>query len=275
MASVLECFVMSAERFRAVRALIFDLDGTVIDSKSELIRSVNAMLQELRRPQLAAETISGYIGHGAPQLVARALGGTATEEELKFALQFFLAYYEDHKMDSTCAYPEVAETLQRLRHLPMAVLTNKPTRISVRILNALGLAHYFRVVYGGNSFETKKPDPFGAGKNFRGVVGPGNLEGHEAAVRGDDRIGSFAAFVVVEIRESSEIFAGSVELQFPDVDISGAAGTAKLLALTVRFDGSVETVWEDTLDLIVRARRFREIRHHAGAQVDAHDRGLS
>jgi len=153
---------MSAERFLAVRALIFDLDGTLIDSKSDLIRSVNAMLQELRRPQLAAETISGYIGHGAPQLVARALGGTATEEELKFALQFFLAYYEDHKMDSTCAYPEVAETLQRLRHLPMAVLTNKPTRISVRILNALGLAHYFRVVYGGNSFETKKPDPFGA-----------------------------------------------------------------------------------------------------------------
>src|SRR2546421_440309 len=109
----------------------------------------------------------------------------------------------------------------------------------------------------------------------RGVVGPGNLEGHEAAVRGDDRIGSFAAFVVVEIRESSEIFAGSVELQFPDVDISGAAGTAKLLALTVRFDGSVETVWEDTLDLIVRAGRFREIRDDAGAQDNAHDGGLT
>src|SRR5438094_867211 len=77
------------------------------------------------------------------------------------------------------------------------------------------------------------------------------------------------------MRKASEILSDSVELQFPDVDISGAAGTAKLLALTVRFDGSIQTVWEDTLDLIVRARRFREIRHHAGAQVDAHDRGLS
>jgi phosphoglycolate phosphatase len=158
---------MIAKRLGAVRALIFDLDGTLIDSKRDLIHSVNAMLEEMRRPQLAAETISGYIGHGAPQLVARALGGTATEEELKHALQFFLAYYEDHKMDNTCAYPEVRETLERLKHLPMAVLTNKPTRISLRILNALGLANYFRVIYGGNSFETKKPDPLGANTILR------------------------------------------------------------------------------------------------------------
>src|SRR5881392_4103467 len=77
------------------------------------------------------------------------------------------------------------------------------------------------------------------------------------------------------MRKAREVLSGSVELQFPNVDISGAAGTTKLLALTVRFDGSIQTVWEDTLDLIVRARRFREIRHHAGAQVDAHDRGSS
>ena len=155
-----------------MRVLIFDLDGTLIDSKRDLIHSVNAMLQEMRRPQLPSDTISGYIGHGAPQLVARALGGTATEEELKQALQFFLSYYEDHKMDNTCAYPEVAETLQRLSHVPMAVLTNKPTRICVRILNALGLANYFRAIYGGNSFETKKPDPCGAATILRelGVV---------------------------------------------------------------------------------------------------------
>src|SRR5256714_6457057 len=106
------------------------------------------------------------------------------------------------------------------------------------------------------------------------VVGFGDLEGHEAAVGGDDRIGGFAAFVVVEIREAGEVLSGSVEFQFPDVDISGAASAAKLLALTVGFDGGVETVWEDTLDLIVGARRFREIGDHAGGQVDAHDGGL-
>jgi phosphoglycolate phosphatase len=154
-------------KFSGVRALIFDLDGTLIDSKLDLIHSVNAMLRELKRPELETETISGYIGHGAPQLVARAMGGTATEEELKHALQFFLGYYEDHKMDNTCAYPGVAETLERLGQLPMAVLTNKPARISLRILKALGLEKYFRAIYGGNSFESKKPDPFGAATILR------------------------------------------------------------------------------------------------------------
>jgi phosphoglycolate phosphatase len=147
-----------------VRALIFDLDGTLIDSKRDLIRSVNAMLEEMDRGKLAEETISGYIGHGAPQLMARALGAGVTEEERTRALKFFLAHYEEHKLDSTRAYPGVRETLAQLHEnsLPMAVLTNKPVRISVRILDALGLAKYFRAIYGGNSFETKKPDPLGA-----------------------------------------------------------------------------------------------------------------
>ena len=158
---------MDHSKYPPVRALILDLDGTLIDSKLDLIHSVNAMLREMKRPQLAAETISGYIGHGAPQLVARALGGTATEEELKHALQFFLGYYEEHKMDNTCAYPGVAETLAQLSHVPMAVLTNKPQRISVRILKSLGLDKYFRAIYGGNSFESKKPDPFGANQILR------------------------------------------------------------------------------------------------------------
>src|SRR6266581_4685887 len=153
---------MTAPNFSSVRALIFDLDGTLIDSKLDLIRSVNAMLQELGREQLHEDTISGYIGHGAPQLVGRALGNNATGEERERALKFFLAYYEDHKMDSTCAYPGVPEALQQLAALPMAVLTNKPVRISMRILEALGLAQFFPAVYGGNSFATKKPDPLGA-----------------------------------------------------------------------------------------------------------------
>jgi phosphoglycolate phosphatase len=150
-----------------VRALIFDLDGTLIDSKQDLIHSVNAMLRELGRGALPEETISGYIGHGAPQLVARALGDGCAEEERRRALEFFLRYYETHKMDTTCAYPGVAETLEKLAKMPMAVLTNKPVRISVRILDAMGLSKYFQVIYGGNSFETKKPDPLGAGTILR------------------------------------------------------------------------------------------------------------
>jgi phosphoglycolate phosphatase len=158
---------MAAPNPSFVHALIFDLDGTLIDSQRDLILSVNAMLRELGRAELAEETISGYIGHGAPQLVSRALGEGVTEEEHKRGLQFFLGYYEVHKMDTTRAYPGVPETLKKLANLPMAVLTNKPARISVRILDALGLTKYFRAVYGGNSFETKKPDPLGANTILR------------------------------------------------------------------------------------------------------------
>src|SRR6266581_3587854 len=156
------CLLMTAPNWSAVRALIFDLDGTLIDSKRDLIFSVNAMLLEMGREQLREDTISSYIGHGAPQLVNQVLGNGATEVERERALKFFLAYYEDHKMDSTCAYPAVPEALQQLAALPMAVLTNKPVRISMRILEALALAQFFRAVYGGNSFATKKPDPLGA-----------------------------------------------------------------------------------------------------------------
>ena len=153
---------MATPKLASVRALIFDLDGTLIDSKLDLVHSVNAMLREVRRPELPMETISSYIGHGAPMLVSRALGPDSSEEERQRGLQFFLAHYEEHKLDFTRAYPGVAETLERLMPLPMAVLTNKPVRISGRILDALELSKYFCVIHGGNSFETKKPDPLGA-----------------------------------------------------------------------------------------------------------------
>lgn len=155
---------MAAPKLCSVRALIFDLDGTLIDSKQDLIRSVNAMLMKTGREPLHEDTVSSYIGHGAPRLVARALGNGATEEECERALKFFLAHYDEHKLDSTCLYPGVAEALEELREFPMAVLTNKPVRASKKILDGLGLAKYFRAVYGGNSFETKKPDPMGAKK---------------------------------------------------------------------------------------------------------------
>src|SRR5260370_6987615 len=131
---------MADAKFPPVRGLIFDLDGTLIDSKLDLIHSVNAMLREMKRPRLAAETISGYIGHGAPQLVARALGGAATEEELKGALQFFLGYYEENQMDNTCAYPGVADTQPELGHPPMACLTHKPPLLTIPLFTSLSPA---------------------------------------------------------------------------------------------------------------------------------------
>lgn len=175
---------MTELNFGSVRALIFDLDGTLIDSKQDLIHSVNAMLRELGRGELPEGTISGYIGHGAPQLVARAIGEGCPEEERQRALEFFLRYYETHKMDTTCAYPEVGETLEKLAGMPMAVLTNKPVRISVRILDAMELSKYFQVIYGGNSFETKKPDPLGA----RAILRELGVEPQETLFVGDSEV---------------------------------------------------------------------------------------
>src|SRR5262245_51097253 len=142
-----------------VRALVFDLDGTLIDSKQDLVLSVNATLRAMGRSELPSQRVASYVGSGAPVLITRALGGSPDSTELKRALGYFMEHYEEHKLDNTRAYPGVRETLERLAGCPMAVLTNKPVNISVRILEGLGLAPFFRLVYGGNSFATKKPDP--------------------------------------------------------------------------------------------------------------------
>lgn len=168
----------------SVRALVFDLDGTLIDSKMDLVNSVNATLRELKRAELPTDLVASYVGSGAPTLIRRAIGGNPSEEELQRALAFFLVHYEEHKLDYTRLYPGTAETLEQLKNLPMSVLTNKPVKISVRILEGLGVAQYFRSIYGGNSFETKKPDPLGA----RQILGEFNVRPKEAAMVGDSEV---------------------------------------------------------------------------------------
>ncbi len=167
-----------------VRALVFDLDGTLIDSKLDLVNSVNATLREMKREALPQDLVASYVGSGAPVLIRRALGGNPSEEELKRALAFFLVHYEEHKLDQTRLYPGVAETLAELKSLPMSVLTNKPVKISVKILEGLGVAQYFRSIYGGNSFETKKPDPAGA----KQILSELNVVPKEAAMVGDSEV---------------------------------------------------------------------------------------
>jgi len=144
-----------------VRGLIFDLDGTLIDSKLDLALSVNAALVEVGRKPLLHEQIYGYVGQGSLKLVEQALGDGADPKEVEHGHEFFLAYYRAHMLDHTAAYPGVLEGLAALDGRPMAVLTNKPTQFSREILAGLGLAKRFRAIYGGNSFERKKPDPMG------------------------------------------------------------------------------------------------------------------
>jgi phosphoglycolate phosphatase len=154
----------NARQFEGVRVLIFDLDGTLIDSKLDLALSINSMLEHMGRATLPHETIYGFVGNGAPVLVRRSLGEGATVADAERGLAYFLDYYRAHMLDNTVAYPGVFEGLEMLKGQPMAVLTNKPTRFSQAILDGLGLSHYFRFVYGGNSFERKKPDPMGVEK---------------------------------------------------------------------------------------------------------------
>ena len=149
-------------RFYGVRAIIFDLDGTLIDSQLDLVLSVNAMLEHMGREPHVHEKICTFIGNGAPMLVQRALGENATEADIEKGLAYFLQYYRAHMLDNTDVYPGVREALAQLHKFPMAVLTNKPVRFSRAIIEGLNLSRYFRYVYGGNSFETKKPDPQGA-----------------------------------------------------------------------------------------------------------------
>ncbi|MFQ5927563.1 MAG: HAD-IA family hydrolase [Terriglobia bacterium] len=153
----------SPEVLRDLRLFIFDLDGTLIDSKLDLALAVNATRHHLNLPPLPHEQIYGYVGHGAPTLIRRALGPEFDDAVVEAAFRFFLDYYRAHMLDHTLAYPGVREALDELaaNQRLLAVLTNKPVRFSSEILQGLGLASYFRSIYGGNSFERKKPDPMG------------------------------------------------------------------------------------------------------------------
>ena len=150
-----------------IRLLIFDLDGTLVDSRLDLANSINAMLRHYRRKELPADVIATYVGDGAPMLVRRALGDPDDEQFVHAALDFFIAYYREHKLDNTHLYPGVIESLRGLRagrngtQRFMAILSNKPVNPTRQIAQALGLTQFFLQIYGGNSFPTKKPDPLG------------------------------------------------------------------------------------------------------------------
>jgi len=151
----------------SIRLIVFDLDGTLINSQKDLANSINAMLTQLNRQPLPEEIIAAYIGDGAGMLVRRALGDPEDEHFVEDGLNRFLAWYREHKLDHTYVYPGVFESLDAMRSMAngslrsMAVLTNKPIVPSRAICDALSLSPWFFQIYGGNSFATKKPDPEG------------------------------------------------------------------------------------------------------------------
>ncbi len=171
----------------SIRLIVFDLDGTLIDSQKDLANSINAMLEQLHRQPLPEELIAAYVGDGAGMLVRRALGDPVDEHAVEHGLDLFLAYYREHKLDHTRVYPGVFESLETLRTTPdgtarqMAVLTNKPINPSRAICDALGLSPWFFQIYGGNSFATKKPDPEG----LNTLISEADVAPHETLMIGD------------------------------------------------------------------------------------------
>jgi phosphoglycolate phosphatase len=168
------------------KLVIFDLDGTLIDSKLDLAHAVNATRANVGLEPLQNELIYSYVGNGAPVLIRRALGPSFPQPEVDQALEFFLAWYRDHKLDYTVLYPGVREALDQLAAdgARMAVLTNKPFRISREILDGLGVASHFFQVYGGNSFEQKKPAPVG----IHALLAEASVAPEQAVMVGDSGV---------------------------------------------------------------------------------------
>jgi phosphoglycolate phosphatase len=179
------------------KLLVFDLDGTLIDSARDLCNSVNAALEHMGRPHLDDAIIASFVGNGAAMLVRRSLAvengvspDDVHDEEIATAYTFFLEHYREHKLDFTYAYEGVLESLESLRWMPdasprtMAVLTNKPVRPARAICDGLGMGEFFFRIYGGDSFPLKKPDPMG----LRSLMAEANARPEETLMIGDSKV---------------------------------------------------------------------------------------
>lgn len=145
-----------------VRLLVFDLDGTLVDSSQDLADSVNAMLGELGAPPLSETEVTRMVGEGAAVLVRRALVRAGVTVDARTALDCFLKHYDLRLLATTRPYPGMVEALTRLREpYAMAVLTNKPALPTMKLLESLGLIEFFRDVIGGDTAFGRKPDPAG------------------------------------------------------------------------------------------------------------------
>jgi phosphoglycolate phosphatase len=142
--------------------VVFDLDGTLVDSLQDLAASVNFTLMHYGACALSASSIQNFVGDGTQALVQRSFQAAGIESRWQEALPEFLKHYQPHCLSTTRPYPGIPETLQRLhKQVKLAVLTNKPSASTNHILEGLQLRQFFDAIAGGDTFQHRKPDPRG------------------------------------------------------------------------------------------------------------------
>lgn len=144
-----------------IELFIFDLDGTLIDSKTDIAHSVNYTLGCFNIPALEYSLIYSYVGNGVTTLLEKSLTSTNKNIDTKDALRVFLKHYGDHLLDNTFLYPNVMETLKYFSEANMVLISNKPEKFIKKTLKGLNIDRFFPLVLGGDTLKTKKPEPEG------------------------------------------------------------------------------------------------------------------
>lgn len=210
--------------------IVFDLDGTLVDSRRDIATSVNELLERLGRPCLPPERIYGFIGNGVRRLLERSLGeGSAAE--IDRAVEAYLPIYRSHLFDTTRPYPGVVEALEALGpERVLAVLTNKPRAESEALLSGLGLRHFFRRVCGGEDFPERKPHPAG----IHALLEETGIRAERALMVGDSRVDVETARnagipVCLVAYEANGLSDGEVAALAPDLVVDDLRQLVQLL----------------------------------------------
>lgn len=200
-----------------IQALCFDLDGTLIDTSGDILLAVNLTLAEFGFMSINLVQCLQFIGDGVTKLMQRALGQAGYQDVhhplpadlLEKAVAIFRQYYSAHLLDSSRPYPQVITTLHQFQTLPLAVISNKSVSFCKRILDSLHLSHYFKIILGGDSLSSQKPDPL----PLRHVLQQFNIAPQHCLMVGDSSndircahsVGALACAVTYGFRDETEL----------------------------------------------------------------------